>query len=337
VAEVRVTARRRATPQAGPRPGLRLGVVLLVAVLAVAGILVWDIGPEPGSRGFRLIVEHRTVTVVTIVLVGICQATATVVFQTATSNRILTPSIMGFEAMYVLMQTSLVFVFGVESLAATDGVAKVLLQSGLMVVAATALYAWLFGGRRGDLHVTLLVGIVIGIGFGSLSVFMQRLLTPSEFDILAARLFGNISNSNQDYLPWAWAIVGVTLVLVWARRRRLDVLALGRDAATNLGLAYRREVLVLLVLTAVLISVSTTLVGPLTFLGFVVATLAYQLTGSTEHRHVLPFAAVLAVAMLAVGYFVLHHVFYSSGMLSVILELGGGLFFLIYLLRKGTL
>jgi len=340
--------RRRRPARGGPdadadaaprrtRPGLRIAVVGVVALVAVLAVLTYDIGPEVGSRGFWLVVEFRVVSVVTLVLVGICQAVATVVFQTATSNRILTPSIMGFEAMYVLMQTALVFFLGAEAMAATDGVLKVFVQSALMVGLATLLYSWLFAGRRGDLHTTLLVGVVLGLGFASLSTFMQRLLTPGEFDVLAARLFGNLSNSDEDYLPYAWVVVAVALALLWRRRHRLDVLGLGRDSATSLGLSHKREVLVALVLTAVLISVSTTLVGPLTFLGFVVAILSYQLAGSAEHRFVLPFASLLGIAMLAVGYFVLHHVFYAGGLLSVVLELGGGLFFLIYLLRRGTL
>ncbi|MBM3717008.1 MAG: iron chelate uptake ABC transporter family permease subunit, partial [Actinobacteria bacterium] len=103
------------------------------------------------------------------------------------------------------------------------------------------------------------------------------------------------------------------------------------------GLAYRREVIRMLVLVAVLISVSTTMVGPMTFFGFIVATLAYQLAGSSQHRVVLPFAVLLGMATLLTGYFVLRHVFYAAGMLSIIIEFAGGLFFLVYLLRKGAL
>lgn len=320
-----------------PRRRLRLAILIGIAALAALAVLTYGIGPEPGSRGFGIIVGRRFVTVATIVVVAACQAVATVLFHTATGNRILTPSIMGFDALYVVMQTGLVFFFGAQSLAATDGLLKVALQSILMVGFATLLYSWLFSGRLGNLHIMLLVGIVLGIGFSSLSTFMQRLLTPSEFDILSARLFGNISNSNVEYLPWAAIVIAIVLVVVWRRRFRLDVLALGRDTSVNLGLSYKREVTMLLILTAVLISISTTMVGPLTFFGFIVATLAYQLTGSAEHRHVLPFAFLLGVVTLLVGYFVLNHVFYAAGMLSVIIEFGGGLFFIVYLLRKGAL
>lgn len=330
-----------ASPDAAPARTVRLWPrFVILAGLAVAAavlLLTWDIGPAPGSRGFWLIVEMRLVTVATIVLVAACQSVATVLFHSATSNRILTPSIMGFDALYVVMQTALVFFFGAQTLAKTDGLLKVALQSLLMVGFATVLYTWLFSGRRGNLHIMLLVGVVFGVAFGSLSTFMQRLLTPSEFDILSARLFGNLSNSNKEYLPWAAVVVVVVLALVWRSRRRLDVLALGKESSINLGLNFKREITVVLILTAVLVSVSTSLVGPMMFFGFLVATLSYQLAGSAKHTHVLPFAFLLGIVTLLCGYFILRHVFYAAGLLSVIIEFVGGLFFLIYLLRKGSL
>lgn len=309
----------------------------LLAALFAVGILVWNIPSVPGSPGYRLAVEMRLTSVATIAIVACCQAVGTVLFHTATGNRILTPSIMGFEAIYVVMQTALVFFFGGAMLAQTDGLLKVALQSLLMIGFTTLLFTWLFSGKRGNLHIMLLVGIVLGVGFGALSTFMQRLLTPSDFDILSARLFGNLSNSNVQYLPWAAVFVLVLLVLAWRKRRCLDVLALGPDVATNLGLNYKREVTGLLLIIASLISVSTTLVGPMAFFGFIVATLSYQLLGSAQHRFVLPFSVLLGMVVLFAGYFVLRHVFYAAGLLSVIIEFAGGLFFLVYLLRKGSL
>lgn len=325
------------TARATTRIGLRFAIVGAVALASAVLILTWGIGPAPGTRGFWLVVNMRVITVATIAVVSVCQAVATVLFHTATGNRILTPSIMGFDALYVVMQTALVFFLGAHTFTQTDGLLKVAVQSLLMVTFATLLYSWLFSGRSGSLHTTLLVGIILGIGFGSLAAFMQRLLTPSEFDILSARLFGNLSNSNPEYLPWAALIIAAVGATVWQRRHRLDVLTLGRDASTGLGLNHRREVLGILIITAVLISISTTMVGPMTFFGFIVATLTYQLAGSSRHAVVLPFAALLAMATLCTGYFVLRHVFYAAGMLSVIIEFAGGLFFLVYVLRKGSL
>lgn len=325
-----------------PRPVVtrlwaRFAVIGLVAVAAVVGLLAYDIPMDPSRRGFWLAVQLRIETVATIAVVATCQAVATVLFHTATANRILTPSVMGFDALYVVMQTAVLFSLGSATFVAIDGLAGIAVQSLLMIGFATLVYGWLFAGRRGDLHTMLLIGIVLGVAFASLSTVMQRLLTPSEFDLLSARLFGNLSNSEPEYLPWAALIIAVVLVGVARGRHRLDVLALGREQATNLGLSYKREVLLMLMVVAVLISISTTMVGPLTFFGFIVATLAYQLAGSSNHRVVLPFAVLLGMVVLLVGYFTLRHVFYAAGMLSVIIEFAGGMAFLVHLLRRGTL
>ena len=329
------------TPAATSRPrrrlpdGVRIAVLAALALAAAAGILLHDIPVPFGEPGFTTILQMRLVSVATILVVAFCHGVGTVIFHTATSNRILTPSILGFDALYRLIQTALVFVLGNGAFAATDGLGKVALQSLLMIAFATALYGWLFSGRRTNLHVLLLVGVVLGMGFSSLATFMQRMLTPSEFDVLTARLFGNISASNAAYLPWAALVCVVVGWWVWRRRHVLDVLALGRETATSLGLRYQREVVGVLVVVAVLVSVATSLVGPMTFFGFVVALLTYQLVLDTSHSRTLPMVVVVATAALLGAYFVLRHVFYAQGMISIIIELVGGAVFLVYLLRKG--
>lgn len=310
-------------------------LALLAAVACAVGILTWAIPVPITHAGFPTIVAMRVESVATIVLVGASQGVATLVFQTLVGNRILTPAVLGFDALYRLVQTALVFFLGSAALAETDGLLKVGLQSALMVAFATILYGWLFTRLRLSLHVTLLVGIVLGMAFSSAATLMQRMLTPSEFDILAARLFGNISTADGSYLPWAALVVAAACAVLWRRRYVLDVVALGRPTATSLGVAYRREVLLVLVLVAVLVSVSVSLVGPMTFLGFIVAMLTYQLVRQQTHARMLPMAAVLGALALLAAYFVLRHVFYAGGLVTVVIELVGGTLFLIYLLRKG--
>lgn len=316
---------------------IRLAILGAIALGLAVLLVTWD-NPLPiGSSGFWTIVEMRSTTVLTIVIVTFCQAVATVIFHTATGNRILTPSIMGFDAIYVVIQTSMVFFLGAGFLAATDGLPRAAIQVVVMVAFATVLYGWLFSGKFANLHILLLIGVVLGATFGSLSSFMQRLLTPSEYDVLSARLFGSMANSRPEYIPWALLICLVFGVAIWQRRRRLDVLALGRETAVNLGVAYRREVLTILVFVAVLIAVSTTMVGPMTFFGFIVATISYQISSSQRHAYVLPTAFLVGLVTLLGAYFILRHIFDAGGIVMVIIELGGGLFFLVYLLRKGSL
>lgn len=312
-------------------------VLSVLSVAIAAGLLVWDNPSEFGSDGYWRIAWLRLSGIAVLLLVGVSQAVATVSFQTVTGNRIITPSIMGFEALYVAVQTSSVYFFGIAGLVAIQGVPQFLLQVALMVGFALALYGWLFSGENANLQAVLLVGIVLGIGIGSVATFMRRLLTPSEFDVLAARLFGSVANADPDYLPVAIPLCAVAVVLLWARVRRLNVIALGRDTAIGLGVSHRGEVLRMLTLVAILISVSTSLVGPMTFFGFLVAMLTYQFADTYDHRLLFPVAALTGFVVLAVAYFVMKHLFSAQGVVSIIIEFAGGLIFLIVILRKGRL
>lgn len=325
------------TPRARRRYVVVLCILLALSAVFAFGLLAWDNPMPVGSAGFWRIAQHRATNVTVMVVVVIAQAIATVSFQTVTNNRIITPSIMGFESLYRVVQTTTVYLFGVAGLVAIQGVWQFGLQVVIMVALAMALYGWLLSGRYGNLHIMLLVGIIIGGGLGAISTFMQRLLTPSEFDVLAARLFGNVSNADASYLPLAIPLCLAASALLVMRSRRLNVMALGSDAARSLGLDHRRELYIVLFLVAVLMATSTALVGPMTFLGFLVATLAYQFADTHDHRLIFPVAVLTAFTILAGAYFVMKNVFYAQGMVSILIELVGGIVFLIVILRKGRL
>ncbi|WP_119698608.1 iron chelate uptake ABC transporter family permease subunit [Microbacterium halotolerans] len=342
-----ITATAPAERRVGPCPSRRHQVrhrVVLAALIAVAvavavtiGMLTWDNPYTLFGERWWLISNMRLSAIVVIALVTFCQSLATVTFQTVTNNRIITPSIMGFESLFVLVQTAIVYFFGATGLLVVDEFGRFLLQAGLMVLFAVLLYSWLLSGRLGNLHVMLLVGIVIGSGLGALSTFMQRMLDPNEFDILRARLFGNVGNANTDFLWFVAPVCALAGVTIWLLARRLNVVALGSDISTNLGLNHKRQLMLLLTLIAVLMAMSTSLVGPMTFLGFLVATLAYSVTDTYDHRRILPVAWLLGYVILGGAYFLLKHVLTMVDTVTIIVELVGGLVFLAVILRKGRL
>ena len=326
-----------ADSRAAGRYWLILAVLVLLAPAVCYGILAWGNPMPVNSPGFWRIAQLRATSVTVILVVAWCQGLATVAFQTITNNRIITPSIMGFESLYRLIQTSIVFFFGTTGLTSMNSMGQYLMQVGLMVALAALLYGRLLQSERTNIHQTLLLGIVIGTGLGGLSTYMQNLLNPSAFDILSARLIGNVSNADVSQLTVAIPLAVVAGGLLLTMSRTLDVLGLGRDAAIGLGVDHRRNSLVILMLTAVLMAVSTSLVGPMSFLGFLVAITAYQLSDTHEHRFVLPMAWLVGVVILGGAYFTLRHIFYATGSVGIIIEAVGGVFFLIHLLRKGRL
>ncbi|MCI1257282.1 MAG: iron chelate uptake ABC transporter family permease subunit [Corynebacterium provencense] len=321
----------------------RVRYTVLVAVLVALALLVTVAhmtygNPVPfGEKGFWRIVNLRRDALIAIALVALCQAFATVAFHTATDNRIITPSIMGFESIYVAVQTSVIFFFGSVGLAQFTGLPQFLLQVGIMVAFAVTLFTWLLSGRFGNIQVILLVGIVLGGGLRSLSTFMQRLLDPNEFDILTARTFGNIANANTENFPVIIPVVAVVCLVLYLRSRRMNVIALGRETATNLGVDHRRELMLILFLVSVLMAMTTSMVGPMTFLGFLVATIAYQLTDTYDHRLILPVATLVGYVFLGGSYFIMRNIFDAEGAVTIIIELIGGSVFLLFIMRKGRL
>ena len=314
-----------------------IGALAVAALLFTAGLLAYGNPMEFGSTGYWLIAQRRMNAVIAMAIVDVCQATATVAFQTVTNNRILTPSIMGFESLYVAIHTSTVYFFGAAGLINAHTLQMFVIQLVLMIGLSLVLYTWLLAGNNPDMPAMLLVGIVLGGGLGAVSTFMQRMLTPSEFDVLTARLFGSVNNADPEYYPLAIPLVIVAAGLLIFNSRALNVLSLGRDVSMNLGVDHKKHAIYTLVLVAILIAVSTALVGPMTFLGFLVATLAYQAADTYDHRYVFPMAMLLGYCILSGAYFVMNHIFYAQGVVSIIIELVGGLTFLIVILRKGRL
>lgn len=325
------------TSQSKRRYRLLTASLVVAALLFTAGLLSWGNPMDFGTRGYWLIAQRRLNSVIAMAVVAVCQAVATVAFQTVTNNRIITPSIMGFESLYVAIHTSTVYFLGAAGLNNARTLEMFVIQLVLMVGLSLILYTWLLAGDNPNMHAMLLVGIVLGGGLGSVSTFMQRLLTPSEFDVLTARLFGSVNNADPAYYPLAVPLVLVAAGVMYVNSRRLNVLGLGRDVAVNLGVNHKKHAVFTLVLVSVLMAVSTALVGPMTFLGFLVATLVYQFADTYDHRYVFPMAALLGYCILAGAYFVMNHIFYAQGVVSIIIELVGGLTFLIVVLRKGRL
>lgn len=323
--------------RAARRYALFLTAFIVIGALCAFGLLAYG-NPMPfGTEKFWLIAQRRSAAIIAMAVVAVCQALATVSFHTVTGNRILTPSIMGFEALYVALNTATAFFLGQAGLDDTDNLPVFIGQLLAMVGLSLLLYAWLLGGNSSNMHAMLLIGIVIGGGLGSLSTFMQRTLTPSEFDVLTARLFGSVNNAQVEFYPIAIPLVVVCAVLLFMNARTLNVIGLGKDTATNLGVKYSFHAIYTLVLVSLLMATTTALVGPMTFLGFLVATLAYQCVDSYDHRLVFPMAVALAFAVLTSAYFFMQHVFHAQGVVSVIIELVGGGLFLVVILRKGRL
>ncbi|MBC1211941.1 iron chelate uptake ABC transporter family permease subunit [Listeria booriae] len=304
-----------------------------IVVILMASYLFLFMG---GNPAFALTL--RSTKLVAIVFTGVAIAVSTVVFQTITQNKILTPSIMGLDSLYMLLQTSLVFIFGSQTLMRLgSGRWNFFLSVLLMMGFAFVLY-WLMFKRNGrNIYFLLLVGIVCGTLFSSFASFMEMLIDPNEFQIVQDKMFASFNNVNTSILVVAIVIFIAAIGYLWPFVKYLDVLALGKDQAVNLGIPYNKMVKRLLMVIVVLVSVATALVGPITFLGLIVANVAYQFLRTHRHAELLIGASLISLVALVGGQLLAERIFHFNTPISVIINLCGGVYFLYLLLRGAKL
>ncbi|RNF39228.1 iron chelate uptake ABC transporter family permease subunit [Planococcus salinus] len=305
--------------------------LLILAGLAALFCGVYLFHDLNGSFDYAL--PRRGIKVFAMVLTGVAIAYATVVFQTITHNRILTPSIMGLDSLYMLLQTVLIFFLGSSHITIINKQVNFIISIAAMVIFALLFYRLLFKKGNQPIYFLLLIGIIFGTFFESVSTFLQVLIDPNEFQVVQDRMFASFNNVSSDLVWTALLVIGVLIAFAWKQNSSLDVLTLGRDTAVNLGVNYDALVKQMLVLSAVLIAIATALVGPITFFGLIVANLSYQFFKSYKHSVLITGAAVISIVALVGGQWVVERVFTFNTTLSVIINFIGGIYF-IYLLLK---
>lgn len=307
----------------------KLILLIVLAAVSITGFMFIELGAN-----WDYALPRRAEKMAAIVLTGTVIAIATLLFQTITNNRILTPSIIGLDSLYMLVQTTLVFFLGSTSLTVMNKQVNFAISLSFMIVFALVLYRILFKREGQNIYFLLLLGLIVGTFFGSFTSFMQVLIDPNEFQIIQDRMFASFNNIQTDVLVMASVITAVVLLYMMKFVKYLDVLSLGKETAVNLGVDYDYTVKRLLVIVAVLISVATALVGPITFLGLLVVNVAYEMFKTYKHSVLIFASALVSIVALSAGQVLVEHVFTFSTQLSVIINFVGGIYFIYLLLRE---
>ena len=311
--------------------------VLLAALAFGLFAMLFYVGNGLDAESWDYTLPRRMKIVLAVFLVSAAVGVSSVVFQTITANHILTPSIMGLDNLYLFLQTLVVYAFGSGQLVFMNDAPSFLFTLVLMAGSSTALFLFMFRGEGRNVYFLVLVGLVFGTAFNGLSSFMQVLIDPNEFSVLEGRMFASFNRINVDLLGIAALVIAAAVLWLLPEFRRLDVLILGREQAVNLGINYRLVVLKSLVIIAVLTSAATVLVGPITFLGILIVSLARFLLRSYRHAVLVPGTVAVGVAVLFAGMFVTERLLHFAAPLSVIINFIGGVYFLYLLLRTDQL
>lgn len=278
-----------------------------------------------GNIWFAL--ELRAIRLLALAQVGVAIAVSTVVFQTVTANRILTPSIMGLDALYMFGQIAMVAALGVTGFVSLEPRLKFAVETAVMMALALAIFVPMLR-RRYDMGLLLLAGVVMGVLFRSLASLLARVIDPNAFAVAQSASYVDFNTVRTDLVLIGLVVTLAASAIVWHKRHLLDIVALGADSAIGLGVDWTRTLAGLLLLVAALVAVSTALVGPVAFLGLLVVALAERIVGSRRHRLLLPAATLTSVVVLLGGQTILQHGLGGASTLGVVIEFVGGIVFL---------
>lgn len=295
--------------------GLALAILAIAFVFAGAG---WDFG---------YVIPKRLIRLAAIVVGGICVALSAIVFQTLAGNRILTPAVMGYEAVYLLWQSLLLLLMGTHGMAMLGVAGNFLVSVGLMLAYSWAVHRWLLRGGN-DVYRLLLLGLVLTMVLTTFTQFIQLRISPGEFAVFQGLGYASFNRATTETLLYATAALAAVCFAARSGPPTLDVLALGRDQAMSLGVHHARYVRRYLALIAILVAVSTSLIGPTAFMGIFVANIAYALAGSNRHRITLPLGCGVAIAVFIVAQLLVEHAFNYKTSVSILVNLVCGAYFL---------
>lgn len=307
--------------------------MVVLVVVAVAAYLFTDVS-FANERLFRYAMKIRIPKLIAMLVTAAAIGGASIVFQSVINNTIVTPCLLGMNSLYTLIHTAVVFVAGSGSFLVVNGNISFAVDLVLMGVAATIIYSYLFRKTNHNILYVLLIGTVLTSFFGSIQSTLVRVMDPNEYDSLLASLVASFSNINSEIIVFAVLLLAV---LIFALRRELallDVLTLGRDQAVNLGVDYDRAIRRLLLGVALCIAIATAMVGPISFLGLIIANLSRQLLKTYRHSQLIAGSALFGMIVLAGGQMIVEQVFVYAVPVSVFITVGGGIYFLYLLLGK---
>lgn len=284
------------------------------------------------SKTIDYFLPKRALIVLAVIVVSYALAFSSKVFQSITNNKLLTPQVMGYDSLYILFQTLIAFIVG--STVQIARIADFFVAISLMVLFSLLLNSIFNRLLSKKIYVLLLIGTILSQVFKSITNFIQVIMDPNEFSHLEGKLIPSFNNINTNLVLISATIIGLLAIISAFDYKKYDVLQLGYETSVNLGINHRCFTFKSQIIISVLVSVATALVGPLSFVGILVVSVTNMLLKTYKHKYHIWFSTLLTMAVLMLSLLIVNYFLKSSTSVNVILNLIGGLGFLILLLRQ---
>lgn len=310
-------------------------LIIMAVIVILCSLAYMFVAVNFGNpRLFRYSMKIRTPKLIVMLITAFAIGGASIVFQSIINNTIVTPCLLGMNALYTLIHTVVYFFAGSASIFVVNANASFLLDLFLMAVIATFIYSYLFKKTKHNVLYVLLMGTVLTSFFSSIQTTLTRIMDPNEYDTLLATLVASFNNINSEIIVLSVVALAVLIFVLRKDLALLDVLTLGKDQAINLGVDYDRSIRRLLLGVTICIAIATAMVGPISFLGLIIANLSRQLLKTYRHTQLVLGSTLFGMIVLIGGQCIVERVFVYSIPISVFISVGGGIYFLYLLLRN---
>ncbi|WP_162140081.1 iron chelate uptake ABC transporter family permease subunit [Haploplasma axanthum] len=318
-----------------------LVISIILILLSLTYIFLWvftqsDLikkGYNPNMLSVYLkIIKRRSIQLLAIIVSTILISTSSLVFQTLTKNRILTPSILGFDAIFIVTQTLLVSLLGITSIYISNVYTNFFISVVAMIGVTLLIYKLVLSKNKNNVILLLLVGMVITSLAGSISNFIQVFMSPEEFQTVSSLTTISLTNINEQLVFVALPILLLLVFLFYRKNKVYDVMSLGDEHAIGLGVEYNRETKISLIYIAIAVAISTALIGQLMFLGLIAVNSAREIFKTNKHSILIFASSVIGFIVLMLGQVVVE-LFGNRTSVSVLINLIGGSY-MIYLIIK---
>ena len=311
----------------------KLIILAVIVLLAMAAYMT--IGVKYHNETLmRFAFKIRYPKLIAMVITAFTIGGASIVFQSVINNTIVTPCLLGMNSLYTLIHTAVVFFLGSGSMLVINANMSFALDLVIMGFVATFIYSYLFKATNHNVLYVLLIGTVLTSFFSSIQSTLTRIMDPNEYDTLLTSLVASFSNVNSEIIIFSLIIIAAIIVIFRKELAMLDVLTLGKEQAVNLGVDYDRCIRRLLLAVTLCISVATAMVGPISFLGLIIANLSRQMLKTYRHTQLILGSALFGMIGLIFGQLIVERIFVYAIPVSVFITVGGGIYFL-YLLLAG--
>lgn len=324
---------KMATINSNVKPMIKIWIGIIFIMVLMLTFLLLGLDFSQGLD-FDYIIPKRLLRLATLVLGSICLAFSAISFQTIVGNRILVPSIMGYEAVYLLWQVLLIFFVGTQGVVILGANNNFFISLALMLLYSWSMHSWLLPRCKNDMFVMLLFGFVLTMVIGTVTQFIQLRISPGEFAVFQGLSYTSFNHANSTTLTYA----ALTMILVfWLGRKTLpilDVLALGREQSLSIGVDHPKYVRLFFALIAILVAISTSLIGPTAFMGIFIANIAYALANNNKHKFTLPIGCMVAIAIFLIAQILVEHVFNYKTTVSILVNFVCGIYFLVLIVHS---